>query len=89
MPNIGILMASTTLGLDNGIELDKNPESLTVKSKVMGYINQFLNLNKDRNFAEAAAEAVKSILSLVVMEVCTCLALCQLDLWNTVSLIYC
>lgn len=68
MPNIGILMASTTQGLDRGLELEDNPESLTVKSKVLAYMNRFLSVEQDA-FDAVAAEAVKCIINLVVLEV--------------------
>src|SRR5689334_18172006 len=67
MPNIGILMASTTQSLDSGVELVHNPESLTIKSKVLSYINQFLTSAGSENFHQVAAEAVKCVINLIVM----------------------
>lgn len=69
MPNIGILMASATQALDTGVEMVKNPESLLVKARVLSYINQFLNMADGETFHIIAAEALKCVINLVVMEV--------------------
>ncbi|ORY62599.1 uncharacterized protein BCR38DRAFT_346452 [Pseudomassariella vexata] len=64
MPNIGILMASTIQSLDRGIELDKNPESLAQKAKVLVFINQFLSGATKQGFDLIAPEAIKCVINL-------------------------
>jgi hypothetical protein len=69
MPSIGILMASATQALENGVEMAENPESLIVKARVLSYINKFLNMADTENFHLIASEALKCVINLVVMEV--------------------
>lgn len=65
MPNIGILMAATTSGLEHG----SMRESLSIKSTVLGYINSYLASSTPETFQSVAVELVKCIMSMVVMEV--------------------
>jgi hypothetical protein len=62
-------MASTTQSLDQGQELDQSPESLAMKSNTLSYVQLFLNQSDPQSFHLIAAEAVKCIINLVVMEV--------------------
>ncbi|KXJ90746.1 hypothetical protein Micbo1qcDRAFT_226756 [Microdochium bolleyi] len=64
MPNIGILMAATTCGL----ERDSTRETLSIKSTVLGYINSYLASSTPETFRAVAVELIKCILSMVVME---------------------
>ena len=68
-PNIAILMACTTQSLDCGIEIQTNPETLAMKARVLSYINAFLTRAGKSNFPEIAAESIKCVINLMVMEV--------------------
>jgi hypothetical protein len=67
-PSIGLLMASTTQSLEKGVEIEKNSESLALKARVLSNINEYVK--KSLAFSrELAAEIVRSVINLCVMEV--------------------
>ncbi|TDZ34488.1 hypothetical protein C8035_v010631 [Colletotrichum spinosum] len=63
-PNIGLLMSSMTQSLEDGKEVIKNPESLSLKSHVLSVIADYMT----RPFDTIAVEMVRCIVNLVVME---------------------
>jgi hypothetical protein len=65
-PRIGMLMASTTQSLEKGVELAKDSESLAIKSGVLSGINEILQ----GDFNKVSVEVIRSVINLVVMEVC-------------------
>ncbi|KAB5522143.1 hypothetical protein GE09DRAFT_501927 [Coniochaeta sp. 2T2.1] len=69
-PNVGLLMASVTQSLDQGIELDQNPETFAMKARALSCVNQYLDMTRNlkRHFSDVMAEAIKVVVNLVVME---------------------
>ncbi|KAH8904903.1 hypothetical protein BR93DRAFT_865550, partial [Coniochaeta sp. PMI_546] len=69
-PNVGLLMASVTQSLDQGLELDQNPETLAMKARALSCVNQYLDMTRNwkRQFSEVMSEAIKVVVNLVVME---------------------
>lgn len=69
-PNVGLLMASVTQSLDQGVELDQNPETFAMKARALSCVNQYLDMtmNLKRHLSEVMAEAIKVVVNLVVME---------------------
>lgn len=63
-------MASVTQSLDQGLELDQNPETLAMKARALSCVNQYLNMTRNwkRQFSEVMSEAIKVVVNLVVME---------------------
>ena len=85
-PNIAILMACTTQSLDRGIEIQTNPETLAMKARVLSYINAFLTRAGKANFPEIAAESMKCVINLMVMEVSAVVSVLQPRYFtNTIS----
>lgn len=69
-PNVGLLMASVTQSLDQGVELDQNPETFAMKARALSCVNQYLDMtmNLKCHLSEVMAEAIKVVVNLVVME---------------------
>ena len=65
MPNIAILMASYTQALDQGYEMIKQSEPLSIKAHVLSLINQFLK----QDFNVVGGEALRAVIHLVILEV--------------------
>jgi hypothetical protein len=65
MPNIAILMASYTEALDEGFEVVKHSEALSIKAHVLSLINQFLT----QDFDIVGGEALRAVIHLVILEV--------------------
>lgn len=61
-------MASVTQSLDQGIELEQNPETFAMKARALSCINQYIDQTLNRHFLEAMPEVVKVVVNLVVME---------------------
>ncbi|KAM0335529.1 hypothetical protein ACHAQA_000577 [Verticillium albo-atrum] len=63
-PSIGMLMASTTQSLEQGVEVTRNSESLAIKARVLTGINEMLK----GDFSSVAQEVIRSVINLCVME---------------------
>ncbi|KAM0287022.1 hypothetical protein ACHAQH_000707 [Verticillium albo-atrum] len=63
-PSIGMLMASTTQSLEQGVEVTRNSESLALKARVLTGINEMLK----GDFGSVAQEVIRSVINLCVME---------------------
>jgi hypothetical protein len=63
-------MASVTQSLDQGIELDRNPETFAMKARALSCVNQYLDMTNrsEREFTEVMSESIKVVVNLVVME---------------------
>lgn len=65
MPNIAILMASYTQAFEQGLEVQKYSETLSIKSHVLSLINEFLR----QDFDLVGGEALRAVIHLVILEV--------------------
>lgn len=64
MANIAILMASATQA-EHGFEMMKCSETLSIKSKVLALINNFLK----QDFSICGGEALRAVIHLAILEV--------------------
>jgi len=65
MPNIAILMAAATQTLENDSQLEKRPETFTIKANVLGLVNDFLR----QDFRVVGGEALRAVIHLAITEV--------------------
>ena len=65
MPSIAILMASYTQKVEQGLEIQKFSETLSIKVHVLSLINAFLN----QDFDLVGGEALRAVIHLVILEV--------------------
>ena len=74
-PKIGILMASVFQAFERGHDAERYPEPLAIKVKVLGMINRVIGSG-----VYDIEDVVRSIINLVVIEVCSNKLLFDLNL---------